>query len=155
MEKVFTIEWLDACPGNVHTFEAVLKISQKLCWSIGSKYLTVSIVGSYLFFCFFHNIVGALFLHIWLKNFMYCSCSVIFWSCVWSKNVTLLNSSWIEPCFLMKKLALRDNGVERSIFVNQSNINKPELYWSQIGIYIYENYFANLQLLWFNPTEQS
>ena len=41
---------VDACPGNLHTFEAVLKISQTLFWSISSEYLTVSILGSYLFF---------------------------------------------------------------------------------------------------------
>ena len=49
------INWmtLDAFTGNLHTFEAVLKIGQILFWSISSKYLTVSILGSYLFFCFF------------------------------------------------------------------------------------------------------
>ena len=28
-----------------------------------------------------------------------CSCTVICWSCVWSKNVTSLNSSQIRSCF--------------------------------------------------------
>ena len=44
---------VDACSGNLHTFEAMLKISRTLFWSIRSKYLTVSILGSYLCFCFF------------------------------------------------------------------------------------------------------
>ena len=44
------IEWLDIIPVNLHTFEAVLKVSQLLFWSFWSnsaKYLTVSILGSY------------------------------------------------------------------------------------------------------------
>ena len=52
-EKVLKTEWIDACPGNLDTFEAVFKISQNLFWSISSKYLTVMVLGSYLFFSFF------------------------------------------------------------------------------------------------------
>ena len=41
---------VNACSGNMHTFGAVLKVSLTLFWSISSKYSTVSILGSYLFF---------------------------------------------------------------------------------------------------------
>ena len=39
------IEWVDARPGNSHTFETVSKISPISFWSISSKYLTISILG--------------------------------------------------------------------------------------------------------------
>ena len=47
-------------------------MSQIKLWSISSKYFTLLIIGSY-FPPFFHNIVRALFLHIWLKICMYFS----------------------------------------------------------------------------------
>ena len=54
------------CPGNLHTFETVLKMIQILFCSISSKYSTVSILRSYFLNYFFHNIVRALCLFIWL-----------------------------------------------------------------------------------------
>ena len=54
-------------PVNLHTFEAVLKRSQNLFWTIGSKYLTVFDFRMILFFLFFHNRIRALFLNIWFK----------------------------------------------------------------------------------------
>ena len=48
-------------------FWGSVKIGQILFWSISSKYMTVSIWGSYLFSIIFHNIVRDLFLFIWLK----------------------------------------------------------------------------------------
>ena len=45
----------DTRPVNLHTFEAVLKFRQLLSWyfwSNSTKYLTVSILGSYVFFRF-------------------------------------------------------------------------------------------------------
>ena len=37
----------------LHSFEEFLQMSQNLFWSISSKYLTVSILGSYTYFSFF------------------------------------------------------------------------------------------------------
>ena len=44
-ENNIKIELLDSFLGNLHTFEAVLKIRQILFLSIGSKYLTLSVLG--------------------------------------------------------------------------------------------------------------
>ena len=97
------------CPGNLHTFETVLKMIQILFCSISSKYSTVSILRSYFLNYFFHNIVRALCLFIWL---IICIHGLILPGYV---------------LFFKGKLALRDNGVKRSRFVNQSNINKLEI----------------------------
>ena len=48
-----------------------------------------------------------------------CSCTVIYWSCVWSKNATSLNYSRVRLCFWWGEIAIWDNEVKGLIFVNK------------------------------------
>ena len=77
---------------------------------------------------------------------------VVYWSCVWMDNATSLNSSWIGPCFLWEKLALCENEVKISRFVNQSNINKPEFDLTWIRLKHFRFFCVDLRLFRFkNP----
>ena len=83
--------------------------------SISSKYFTISILGSYLFFCLFHNIVLASF-------------------CIFGETIVYISEFFpSKNMFLTIKHALRVNGVKGSIFVIQSNIyNQEYIYITKI-----------------------
>ena len=149
-KKLLKIEWIDKCPGHLHTFEAVFKIGHILFWSLSSKYLTISILELYLFFPFFHNIVRDLLLLIWFKNCM---------QCVEAVSEYKTRYHWIltkyKQVLWWEKIVLWCNGVKKWDLLSYQILINPSSTSLKYDKYILETYFENLQLLLFKLTDQS
>ena len=111
--------------------------------------MTVKILGLYWFFCFW---IISYELYFCIFGFKI-ACSLLKLCLKIKCDISKFLPDTIM--FLMRKRAEWDNGIKISIFVNQSNINKPEFNLAQRRLKCLENYLANLRLLQFNLTDQS
>ena len=109
--------------------------------------MTVSILGSDLFFCFLPQ---------YHRNFMFTyfiqKLRVVCWSYVWSKNEKNLNSSSIQSFLCWGKLLLRGNWVKSLRFVNQNNNNKPVVGLAWLWLKSFREWFWHIygycNLIW-------